>query len=429
MPLLIVLLLIVFLIFNSKKNKNVISKRVVYIYLLWSFGILFMSSLNPYELYEVSFKTYILWILCIAIISTTIIIFSNTKNRNIINISSENFVNAIKKSKVLLVINIIILILLAYFLARYNRILANASIEDIRNIRFEKLFSTGYEYIIFTYIIQPTLKVIMMLTAVSIIYKERKNINVYLGLINIILNTMIGYGRMCIFEFILFLLFAFLSQKEIKKPKIKNILLVIIALILFAVMSTIITTIRIVGIEGLSIDALKEYGINNQISQLIVYFIGGFRTLDLFINNKIISINDYMFGRLTFAGFEDLIGNFTGVLGINFMPINNIIGNYTQRYILIGNNQYFNAFYTSLFNFYGDFGVVGVIIFSFLSGMLIKYSINNYTKKNTLNSLLLFIYTLSMLLCSIYRFNYQLGQYLIILIYLIIINKFKISRK
>lgn len=429
MPLLIVLLLIIFLLFNSKKNKNIISKRVVCIYLLWSFIILFISSLNPYELYTVSSKVYVLWLLSIAIISAVIIMLSNKNRQNMVSNNIISFISIIKKSKVLLIINIIVLILLAYFLARYNRILASASIEDIRNIRFEKLFSTGYEYIVFAYIIQPMLKVIMMLTAISIIYKESKNINVYLGIINIVLNTMIGYGRMCIFEFILFLLFAFLSQKEIKKPKIKNILLASLAIILFAVISTIVTTIRIVGIEGLSIDTLKEYGINNQISQLIIYFIGGFRMLDLFINNKIISINDYMFGRLTFAGFEDLIGNFTGILGITFIPINNIIGNYMQRPVLIGNNQYFNAFYTSLFNFYGDIGITGVIFFSFLSGMLLKYSINNYTKKSNLNSLLLLIYTSSMLLCSIYRFNYQLGQYLIILIYLIFINKIKTFRK
>lgn len=429
MPLLIVLILIILLLFNSKKNKNKISKRVVCIYLLWTFIILFVSSLNPYELYKVSSKVYALWILSITITSAVIIIFSNKNRENIVSNNNVNFINIIKKSKVLLIINIIVLVLLAYFLARYNRILASASIQDIRNIRFEKLFSTGYEYIIFTYIIQPALKIIMMLTAISIIYKERKNINVYLGITNIILNTMIGYGRMYIFEFILFLLFAYLSQKEINKPKIKSILIALLAIVLFAVISTIITTIRIVGIEGLSLATIKEYGISNQISQLIIYFTGGFRTLDLFINNKIISINNYMFGRLTFAGFEDLIGNFTGVLGINFVPINNIIGNYTQMPVLIGNNQYFNAFYTSVFNYYGDFGIVGVVFFSFLSGILIKYSINNYTKKSNLNSLLLFIYASSMLLCSVYRFNYQLGQYLIILIYLIFINKFKLFRK
>lgn len=426
MPLLILLILMIFLLFNSKKNKNIISKRVVFVYLLWSFIILFVSSLNPYELYNVSSKIYALWILSITIISLTIIIFSN-KNRE--NIVKNNNFNIIKKSKVLLVINIIVLVLLAYFLVRYNRILASASIQDIRNIRFEKLFSTGYEYIIFTYIMQPTLKIIMMLTAISIIYKERKNINVYLGITNIVLNTMIGYGRMCIFEFILFLLFAYLSQKEINKPKIKSIFITLLAIILFAVISTIVTTIRIIGIEGLSIATIKEYGISNQISQLIIYFTGGFRTLDLFISNKIISINDYMFGRLTFAGLEDLISNFTSALGINFIPINNIVGNYTQIPVLIGNNQYFNAFYTSIFNFYGDFGIIGVVFFSFLSGMLIKYSVNNYIKKGNLNSLLLFIYASSMLLCSVYRFNYQLGQYLIILIYLIFINKFKLFRK
>ena len=398
----------------------------MFVYLLWSFIILFVSSLNPYELYNVSSKIYALWILSITIISSIIIIFSN-KNRE--NIVKNNNFNIIKKSKVLLVINIIVLVLLAYFLVRYNKILASASIQDIRNIRFEKLFSTGYEYIIFTYIIQPTLKIIMMLTAISIIYKERKNINVYLGITNIVLNTMIGYGRMCIFEFILFLLFAYLSQKEINKPKIKSIFITLLAIILFAVISTIVTTIRIIGIEGLSIATIKEYGISNQISQLIIYFTGGFRTLDLFISNKIISINDYMFGRLTFAGLEDLISNFTSALGINFIPINNIVGNYTQIPVLIGNNQYFNAFYTSIFNFYGDFGIIGVVFFSFLSGMLIKYSVNNYIKKGNLKSLLLFIYASSMLLCSVYRFNYQLGQYLIILIYLIFINKFKLFRK
>lgn len=426
MPLLILLILMIFLLFNSKKNKNIISKRVVFVYLLWSFIILFVSSLNPYELYNVSSKIYALWILSITIISSIIIIFSN-KNRE--NIVKNNNFNIIKKSKILLVINIIVLVLLAYFLVRYNRILASASIQDIRNIRFEKLFSTGYEYIIFTYIMQPTLKIIMMLTAISIIYKERKNINVYLGITNIVLNTMIGYGRMCIFEFILFLLFAYLSQKEINKPKIKSIFITLLAITLFAVISTIVTTIRIIGIEGLSIATIKEYGISNQISQLIIYFTGGFRTLDLFISNKIISINDYMFGRLTFAGLEDLISNFTSALGINFIPINNIVGNYTQIPVLIGNNQYFNAFYTSIFNFYGDFGIIGVVFFSFLSGMLIKYSVNNYIKKGNLNSLLLFIYASSMLLCSVYRFNYQLGQYLIILIYLIFINKFKLFRK
>ena len=69
-----ILTILICLIYQMKANK--ISKRVTTMYVIWTLIILFFSTLNLFELYEVSSNVYCMWIINILVVSFCVLIFS-----------------------------------------------------------------------------------------------------------------------------------------------------------------------------------------------------------------------------------------------------------------------------------------------------------------------------------------------------------------
>ena len=420
--IIIILFYILIMFFVRVIYKNNLYKNVIIAYTTWTFFIIIISNMNPFGLDDVDNKVYIIWIvnILLTVISSMFFIKKNVDSE----LDIFNTVSNFSSSKLFTILNVVVFIGLVYFFIRYNSLAEGASAYDLRVIRFTTLFNSSYEQFIFDYIIGGILKINMLVLSLMIINKDYKRLSCIFGIINIILYTMIGYGRLCIFEFCLYLLFAFLISN--KKINFKTIFRILIYTFFIFLVLSFITAIRIIGIEKINYNSFIEYGVELLSKQLIIYFIGGFRTLNSFINS--VDINNYKLGRMTFAGFEDLFSLFTGFLGIGFFPINNSLGAYTQKTVLIGYKSTFNAFYTAIFNFYGDFGIIGVVVFSLVNGLFLSASINNLYKKRTISSFMLFIYSQSMLLCTIYRWNYQFGNYLVVLLALFLLE-FTLNKK
>ena len=67
-------------------------------------------------------------------------------------------------------------------------------------------------------------------------------------------------------------------------------------------------------------------------------------------------------------------------------------------------------------------GIFGVIIGGILHGLLIGMCTRNMLKNKSITGVILFIYVILNAFCSIYRWNYQMGQSVTILILLVILN-------
>lgn len=421
----IILGILVEIIFFIKKVKvNRIAKNILYLYSFFTLIILYFSTLNLYKISNVSSKVYIMWIINIILVVLTVLICSKTEKIYIKESNVNEWVDRIANSKILFYIGTVMLLFLVFFKIRYNSIIKNLSFIEARMAKFTLLFSSGVEEIFFKYILVTTLIVYLILGAMLIVNKKILNRITIISLLGVALYSTIGYGRMTIFEFVFFIVFSYLIFKCKNKIRVNIKVLTIITLssIVLILIGAVIVVIRLKGKEQLTLDNIIVYGIQEQLRQIYIYFVGGFRMFEHFLQNGFQSIEGLTITRLTFGGVEDMFGLVVNNIGFKFTTINSMIVAITQTTISIGDGVNMNAFYTCLMNYYCDLGYVGIIVYPILHGILIAYSINNYIKKNSVLSYILMLYVMYNMMVSIYRWDYQSGTTMFLTISIIILD-------
>ena len=427
MIILSILITILMMIIIKRVNIGIKVKKIISIYLLIEMIIITFSMFDPVGLNTVSDKVYVLWIINVIIFVGTLILRANINvkcQKN--NIEEKSINEKILKSRIILVGQIMLLTILAFYSYRFN--LIASSLEDAAQIRIAKftlLFSSYKENIFFNYIIVFLYKVMAIITSILIANKNIKNPITIMGIINVILYSTIGYGRMDLYEFLLFILFSYIicNRKSIKmKNKTKKDILKFVVIIVFIFCIGLLATAVRLGIDITDLNEIYNRGIKEQVEQIAIYFTGGFRALDIFLKNGFNGIEKYTLGRATLAGIDEMIEIFFIMLGKEYISFNSLIGELTQTSIIVGKNIEFNAFYTSLMNYISDFGYGGVIIYPILYGNFVFYCIKNEIRSQTLISKILVIYVLMNTISTIYRWNYQFGQNIFILIILLVLN-------
>lgn len=337
MFLMIILLyvLIMCIVYIFSLNKSV--KRVLYLYLSFTFLILGLSVLNLHDLYEVDFFIYLMWITNTCVFLVTILFFLQKKKEVEENNEISILTSKIVKSKWCICANMIIFILLLYYRIKYNNVIANLDISQIRMARFDKLFNSGVEAIFFDYILVNLLRVSLMISSVSIVEKKYINWFVIISIINLFIYVTIGYGRMMIFEFIMYVLILFCIYKPIKL-NLKTIIICLISVILLLSIATYITSIRM----GNTIDGffnVKSMG--KQVKQTITYFTGGFIALENFLEEGFSENRNLTLGRATIGGIEDILGLILNNIGFNYNTINSYIrAKYSKKHYYKSKRRY-----------------------------------------------------------------------------------------
>lgn len=155
------------------------------------------------------------------------------------------------------------------------------------------------------------------------------------------------------------------------------------------------------GLDG-DTDKLKESGAENA-KNLVVYNIGAYRALDYALNNDYLDkAGGYQLGRATLGGAIDYYGaGILNRLGIPIQPVRaNTMSLLQNNSIYVGSETEFNYVYTAFMYFYFDFGVIGVVLFSFLFGWFVRYCMRLYSADKTIGSL--------GLICFLFLSSYQL---------------------
>lgn len=403
-------------------------KNVIYAYIVFSFFILVMSQLNPIGLYNVNYKVYLMWIINIDIF---LLIYTMIIGKYKSDIQKNETIDKILNSKLILYLQIILMFILAYYSYRFNLIVKSTiDASQIRIAAFTQLFNSYTESILYNYGIVTLYRCMTILTSILIVNKKIKNPICILGIMNIILYMTVGYGRMNLYEFAIFSIITFFiyhSNTEIK-INLKKMFVLITLIILLLVLSLIPLAIR-VGINPFDFEKIYNVIIEKQLMQIITYFTGGFRALDIFLYKGFNLSETIMPGKATFGGIDEFIEIIMTAIGKEYTSFNTLVGEITQRDILIGDNIYFNAFYTCIMNFYFDFGDFGIIIGPVIHAMLVGYCTINMCKQKNIISQILFIFTIMNLFSSIYRWNYQSGSTTFTLLIMIILNMIIKRRK
>jgi oligosaccharide repeat unit polymerase len=173
-----------------------------------------------------------------------------------------------------------------------------------------------------------------------------------------------------------------------------------------------LTSIRL-GLFELTLD---NFTLSNRIfiEHIFVYLLGPFRAFDhaLYNFNESLGFN---FGYLTFAGFDEIIGNFFRLIG-DYQIMNHLSGEITAQGIDIGLNYEFNALYTCVYNYYFDLGLLGVILFPFFYGFVNHRIISNFECNPTAVSLFLLVFVSVSSITSVMLWKFQMPAAVIVLL-------------
>lgn len=420
---LIALTLIGIIVCNNFVNSEKIERKIVIIYSVIVCILLGISTLNPLKLFNVSNYTYVLWLLSLICLTFTLIICGRIFEKKIPEKDDAFNFDKITNSKFVILLEIIEMILLFYYFIKYNKIIQTIPSDQIRIARFTLLFSNAFETLFYNYIISGALDISIIIFSILLVNKKFKNLTFIIISINVILYTLIGLGRMTIFEIMIYIFIAFIYTKNLKiSLNIKSIFRILTIMLIIFIVFTFMLCIRTKDISISIIDNIK-LGISNQTSQTIEYFLGGLRMLDYYIVNGFNEFDGMTYGRATFAGIEEIILYPLKGIGFDVNSFNNMAANIMERPLIIGEgNHYFNAFYTQIMNFYLDFGMWGVIIYSILHALFIVLTVQLYRKNKDVTSFMLLLFATNNLIFTVIKWPYQSGTKVFELIILVLIT-------
>ena len=415
------LFLLTIFCFFAKYKTGMFFNPLNIVIVFWTVWII-ISIINPFNLYDVELITYFYLLLFIIFFSIGFLLVARR-----IQSSKDDFESKIIVNKSIpIIINIFVSVILLYFLFKYNSLLIILGVLEARNIKFEigLLFSNTFEYLLFSVIISSIVYLSFLLSTVN--YLKNKKITGFfaISIINILLYSYIGLGRMAIFETGIFLILAFIFSKIFILFKLKiwhKISFLLLAI--FAIGSIMnITTKRLNS-------TLTEKGIIDTLlftlEQGAVYFTGPISAFNHFISLRVPENTGYTFGSSTFGGIDYFIGMVFSYIGYPYQTANDKTGSFTQPAIQIGNDHTFNAFYTGLMNFYMDFGYFGIIVFSLIFGFTLGLIWNKYLKNGNAYTLSLLIFICYTGIVSEYRLPYSSISTWVILITLLMLNRFR----
>lgn len=354
-----------------------------------------ISIFNPFELYEVAFEVYF-----IAFLGYLCFFFGFffPKQKNNYN-SQDSIVDKIdiliSKKSFLLIYLISLLVLMSLAITQWALISLQNGMGNLKLEVFELIFNgNSFLYFYYQVLLVPLFHLSCMALSVLVV-NNRFNKQLVLFLVFALAFSYIG-GKRGYFAIMLeYLVLAFVLNKYssfgIKRVrrKIPIVKLAILGSIVF-VGAALMTT---VGHAGTAVDKdnLKS-GMLENAENFVKYQIGPYRALDYALSHNYIErYGGYTYGRATLGGMIDYYG--CGLLSRLGIPTTQVrvltMLPLQDNSVPIGKNTSWNYSFTSFYYFMFDFGLIGVVFFSFLFGVCVRYSLILFQKKRTIASMTL----------------------------------------
>lgn len=356
-------------------------------------GLLIVSIFNPYKLFPVSDYAYFVLFLGFGSFflgyATNRSHIKRPKYEMTGNVASLDFLG--NNYLFWIIFFIAFGTILHMALSQWQLILLQGGMGNLKLDFFELVFNNNSAlYFFYQMVIFPLFHLSSIMFAYLLLNKGNKKY-ILLFLLYAVVFSFVGGKRgyfAIIFEYYVI---AFVVTKVSQgaglwglfKSSYKLILLAVFVYIAAAFMTSLSG-----GMDGGS-EKLKESGAENA-KNLVVYNIGAYRALDYALHNDYIGKSGgFHLGRATFGGAVDYYAS--GILsriGIPIKPVRAHTMNLLQdNSIYVGSDTTFNYVYTAFMYFFFDFGILGVIIFSFLFGWFVRLSMRMYAADKTIGSL------------------------------------------
>ena len=279
-------------------------------------------------------------------------------------------------------INIFIGIVLIYSIITYADIIIRLirGISTFSDIRVE--YFTNVKDFMEGYIISPIRYAIIVTVILNVLNRKIKKTQLILTIIIVVLGAISSGGRLILINTVLMIIGAVGIYTIHHKLNIKQKRVILVSLILILSVSILITNFRT--------NTLLTQGYTKLLDRLLKTFVSYFSGGIIYFG-KLLELHPIKSttGGLNFIwGFLDVFFYFFAALGVFPYPQNiAVVGKYSNTLLNIGNNTYFNAFYTAFGYFYIDFGYVGVFLETALFAFIIINAFSNAVKSNKMNDL------------------------------------------
>ena len=399
-------------IVTMKKN---ISKWILAFNLWWLF-LLILNELFPFGNYDISDNAYFCFGSFLFFTSIGYIFPKSVKSDAVIDqqqTSLENqYMDLIINNNVIRLFIFLLTVSLIYYAYRYTSYMSDSSILYARTARFYVgyIFNSTIELLLFNYIISAGRFLLVFIISFGIIYRKYKNISFFLSILGLLLYSYIGGSRFPLVLLVMEIIVLFVIKRETDDKRksimsiVKFVLMAICGFVMFYFLMLYFTAHRL-GMKGFDIEFLSSASLVLY-DQVINYNIGPLAGFSKMLDSGML-YNHFYFGQaVVLNGIDELFRNLLALANIPFESARYTIGEIAAQTISIGNRS-FNALYSCVYWFFSDLGYLGVIIYSFVFGIVENKIVSNYYLNKNLWSLMLIVHCLYFLLMS--NFNWEIN--------------------
>ena len=339
--------------------------------------------------------------------------------------------NVIIKNRV----KVLILLGAVYFISLYlgykGYVLAGIYGPIFRNLSFSSggytslLYGTYYLQTFASLILPPlVLFEIISLAIIGILYK--KYVVLIMGLILAIAVCFQSMGRFPLYYFTLAtVLTLVIAKKKTFRSFLKASSVLFVAIILF-----LCITSQRYGDEGLNRKAIE-----NSIDQAVLYHVLGFNLFNHELSDEGSVLNrGTSFGRLSLLAYPDtVLCMFLRRFGISISPEIDYMAEHWQTSVDLGydyNGNFIatNAFYTTLYPIFYDFGYIGIILIPGIFAYFIIAHFKTYSKEGNIISLFIVVFLMIFLMTSIFNSKITSFEFIVIFYFILRISPLRLPR-
>jgi len=394
---------------------------------IWWGSFLFISSINLVGIRTPRIDTYWMFLLALSAYSIGSITFLenyNTKQKMTPGyFKNYNYLSENKLPKIFLFLQIITLVILLFFFKKSLNMLTSLDPGTYRYLVYtdEGVFQ-GHR-ILLNYYLRPVVFITTFLTLAGVFYGIMKKRFFVLAAVNIFLYSMVILGRSAIILIVFSSVIGFLYMYDTNLIKLKKRYLAILLIPIIFVISLSVFRKSYASAKTAT-DILYEY--------FIWYLTAPFTAFDFFLHNFKVNVDyDFSICRSFFGGIEDFLEPFIRKVYPNFNQINNsshdMIGQYRD---FGGIATHHNSHYTMLFTFYRDAGMYGILVFSYIFGIVNATVYNSFRKNPGMYNLILLIFLTYLSIMSTTRWEFMYSwTWIVILGSLILTRRFIFSEK
>ena len=401
------------------------SKRILYLYSLYWFISLFLSTLGLYDYKVPKFETlFCLCISCWALIGGFLLIKCPVKSVDLKQSGIQLSIRGFFKNKLFVGVLVVLTCYSLYLLYKFYTFMALGDLYQIRNLYFESgdLNIYGELFPNMNYwILKPFSFLCAGLFGFGVLYYRSK----LLLLIFVMLFSLssLGGGRLDYFRYLVIplLLFGYcFYPKRFKVTLKKGFLILVMAAAMFFLLTIIGAGRR--GYMEFDKESL-DVGVEMTTENLMSYSYGPIVAFDYALNNNYLDkLGGYSYGTLTFNAFNGLLDIAFRMIGISYgTNFSDFVILKQDTWITLSRQNFdknWNALFSWNFYFYLDFGIVGMIVLPFLFGFLIRKSIYWFYRYQNVSSMMLLSILFLSLILSVLDFNLSSIPIGILMIYL-----------